>query len=221
MPLGVDESLHPTQCPLNPFALIGVFIERSQGSKAKKSHVFTSRKRRKVLLSCLHQMRHLENQRESAAVNVDVGFSPFFLQCALFSNNLQGQREKISYFSLGNTSMMTLQPAPDVRGEEYVKLWPLNPKSTSTFSYSRDVRCPLALIWSILRSARFNLRYFCCSSNLGLCSVLWCKWKKGNACPPPQKGVKKTRKTHLPFSCVQELLVLHKTVWFRLRWKKR
>lgn len=218
MPLGVDESLHPAQCPLNPFALIGVFIERSQGSKTT-NHVFTTRNRRKVLLSCLHQMRHLENQRVSCCKCGCTSFSPFSynVHFSLITSKANVRRSLIFPWEILPWWHSSLLPMSGGRNtSNFGRCF----QNQLQLSYSRDVRCPLALIWSILRSARFNLRYFfffC--SNLGLCSVLWCKWKKGNACPP-QKGVKKTRKTHLPFSCVQELLVLHKTVWFRQWWKK-
>ncbi len=80
---------------------------------------------------CVHQQRHLEN-RELLHTSSPEGFSTTFLRLP------PSPSWGYLYFSLGNTSMMTLRLIPDVRGKNCVKLWLLDPNwAQMCFSYSR------------------------------------------------------------------------------------
>ncbi len=148
---------------------------------------------------CVHQQRHLEN-RELLHTSSSEGFSTTFLRLP------PSPSWGYLYFSLGNTSMMTLRLIPDVRGKNCVKLWLLDPNwAQMCFSYSRF--CSILFQVCSLHSALLCAEAFFGGGGFFApqCDVNGKKEMLGRP-PPPQKS-KKRRKTHLPSCCVQELLV--------------
>lgn len=92
-------------------------------------------------------------------------------------------------------------------GENYVKLWLLDPKWTfSPPSYLRDVPVLFTVrMWTVRAfwGIPLPILSLICAKSRGRCSAVWCIWERGNAlCPLPKKEVKRGGKTHLPSRCV-------------------
>lgn len=132
----------------------------------------------------------------------------FFSPAFTFSDYLQVQRERerISCFSLGNTSMMTLQTIPGVRGRITSNFGCWIQNELFPPSYLRDVPVLFtARMWTVRAfwGIPQPILSLICAKSRGRCSAVWCIWERGNAlCPLPKKEVKRGGKTHLPSRCV-------------------
>lgn len=116
------------------------------------------------------------------------------------------ERERISCFSLGNTSMMTLQTIPGVRGRITSNFGCWIQNELFPPSYLCDVPVLFtARMWTVRAfwGIPQPILSLICAKSRGRCSAVWCIWERGNAlCPLPKKEVKRGGKTHLPSRCV-------------------
>lgn len=147
---------------------------------------------------------HLEKTSEKT------GWKRFFSPAFTFSDYLQVQRERERENLLFFLRKYFHDDTPDYSwcpGENYVKLWLLDPKWTcSPPSYLRDVPVLFtARMWTVrvFWGIRLPILSLICAKSRGRCSAVWCIWERGNAlCPLPKKEVKRGGKTHLPSRCV-------------------
>lgn len=144
---------------------------------------------------CLHQEMDIWKKK--------LVFLPSFHILRLPSSS---ERERISCFSLGNTSMMTLQTIPGVRGRITSNFGCWIQNELFPPSYLRDVPVLFtARMWTVRAfwGIPQPILSLICAKSRGRCSAVWCIWERGNAlCPLPKKEVKRGGKTHLPSRCV-------------------
>lgn len=151
---------------------------------------------------CMHQEMDIwkKPQRKQA----EKGFSPQLSHSQITFKFRE--RERISCFSLGNTSMMTLQTIPGVRGRITSNFGCWIQNELFPPSYLRDVPVLFtARMWTVCAfwGIPLPILSLICAKSRGRCSAVWCIWERGNAlCPLPKKEVKRGGKTHLPSRCV-------------------